>query len=81
MRVVSTDTDEQFEASLTKFLAPVIMKLRSEHETVRTKVMEMLVHINNRLRSRPLVKVPVGQLIPLCKDSANPTSITVSRLS
>lgn len=80
LRIVSTDSDELFQASLHKFLAPVLLKLASQSEDVRKKVMELLVHINKRLKSRPQVTLPVNELIAQYADASNPSMVTVRRL-
>ena len=38
LRLGSAETDEQLEASLAKFLAPVLLKLASQTDGVRKKV-------------------------------------------
>ncbi len=38
LRIGSAETDEQFEAALSKFLAPVLLKLASQADGVRKKV-------------------------------------------
>ena len=48
----SADTDDQFEAAVNKFLPPVLLQLKSSEEGIRKKVLEMLVHVNKRLKSR-----------------------------
>ena len=48
----SADNDEQFEAAVKKFLPPVLLQLKSSEEGIRKKVLEMLVHVNKRLKSR-----------------------------
>ena len=48
----SADSDDQFEAAVKKFLPPVLLQLKSPEEGVRKKVLEMLVHVNKRLKSR-----------------------------
>ena len=48
----SADTDEQFEAAVKKFLPPILLQLRSPEDGIRKKVLEMLVHVNKRLKSR-----------------------------
>lgn len=63
LRFVTAETDEQFESVLSKFLLPVLGKLSSPHESVRKKVMELLVHVNKRLKSRPQVQLPVEALL------------------
>ena len=51
----SADTDAQFEAAVNKFLPPVLLQLKSSEEGIRKKVLEMLVHVNKRLKSRSVV--------------------------
>ncbi|XP_077544901.1 proteasome adapter and scaffold protein ECM29 isoform X4 [Haemaphysalis longicornis] len=63
LRFVTAETDEQFESVLSKFLLPVLAKLNSSQEGVRKKVMELLVHVNRRLKSRPQVQLPVEALL------------------
>lgn len=57
------ETDEQLESAVKKFLTPVLIKITSPNESVRCKVMEVLTHLNKRLKSRPLVQLPVEALI------------------
>jgi len=63
LRVGSADTDDQLESVLCRFLTPVLLKLASQTDGVRKKVMELLVHLNKRLKSRPLVQLPVEDLL------------------
>ncbi|KAK9876967.1 hypothetical protein WA026_015999 [Henosepilachna vigintioctopunctata] len=72
LRLGSTETDEQLENVLGKFLPPVLLKLSSPDEKVRKKVMEILIHINKRIKTRPMVQLPVEALLSQYKDpSAN----------
>ena len=48
----SAESDAQFEAAVKKFLPAVLLQLKSPEEGVRKKVLEMLVHVNKRLKSR-----------------------------
>lgn len=50
---------------VSKFLPPVLEKITSPHESVRLKVMEVLTHINKRLKARPLILVPVQPILDL----------------
>ncbi|KAG6456419.1 hypothetical protein O3G_MSEX009728 [Manduca sexta] len=68
LRLGNADTDEQLEGCLGRFLPPVILKLSSPHEQVRTKVMELLVHVNKRVKCRTSVQLPVQTLLQLYKD-------------
>lgn len=76
LRIGSAETDEQFQTALGKFLSPVILKLNSSDESVRKKVMELLVHINKRLKSRPNVQLPVDTLITQFQDPTASSIIT-----
>ncbi|XP_043596940.1 proteasome adapter and scaffold protein ECM29 isoform X1 [Bombus pyrosoma] len=69
-RLGSADTDEQLQASVCKFLPPVLLKLSSGQEGVRKKVMELLIHINKRIKSRPQVQLPVETLLLQYQDPA-----------
>lgn len=69
-RLGSADTDEQLQASVCKFLPPVLLKLSSAQEGVRKKVMELLIHINKRIKSRPQVQLPVETLLLQYQDPA-----------
>ncbi|GAB1605474.1 proteasome adapter and scaffold protein ECM29-like [Argonauta hians] len=80
LRIASADTDENIEVALSKFLAPVLSRLSSPQEEVRKKVMELLVHINKRLKTRPKVQLPVESLLTQYQDpSASPfiTNFTI----
>ncbi|ESP05333.1 hypothetical protein LOTGIDRAFT_103320 [Lottia gigantea] len=68
LRIGSADTDEQLEVALGKFLTPILLKLNSSEDGIRTKVMELLVHINKRLKSRSKVQLPVESLLTQFQD-------------
>lgn len=70
LRLGSADTDEQLQASVCKFLPPVLLKLSSAQEGVRKKVMELLIHINRRVKTRPQVQLPVKALLLQYQDPA-----------
>ncbi|XP_029040341.2 proteasome adapter and scaffold protein ECM29 isoform X1 [Osmia bicornis bicornis] len=70
LRLGSAETDEQLQASVCKFLPPVLLKLSSAQEGVRKKVMELLIHINKRVKSRPQVQLPVEALLLQYQDPA-----------
>ncbi|KAK2714003.1 hypothetical protein QYM36_009776 [Artemia franciscana] len=57
------ETDEKLEILVSRFLLPVILKLDSQEEGVRKKVLEVLVHLNKRMKSRPLLQLPMNQLV------------------
>lgn len=63
LRLGCADTDEQLQNTVTKFLTPVLIKITSPHEAVRKKVMEILTHINKRLKSRNQIQLPLSPLL------------------
>ncbi|XP_070562742.1 proteasome adapter and scaffold protein ECM29-like isoform X2 [Ptychodera flava] len=76
LRVGSAETDEQLQNVVSKFLAPVLLKLSSQQEGVRKKVMELLVHINRRIKSRPKIQLPVEPLLLQYQDPSAVTFVT-----
>ncbi|XP_075231899.1 proteasome adapter and scaffold protein ECM29 [Lycorma delicatula] len=72
LRIGSGETDEQLENSVSKFLPPVLLKMASPHEDVRNKVVELCIHVSKRLKSRPLLQLPVDALLSQYMDSSLP---------
>ncbi|XP_026485739.2 proteasome-associated protein ECM29 homolog [Vanessa tameamea] len=68
LRLGNANTDEQLESCLSRFLPPVMLKLSSPHEQIRTKVMELLIHVNKRVKCRNEVQLPVETLLQLYRD-------------
>ena len=77
LRVGSAETDEQLENVIGKFLCPVLLKLSSTEENVRKKVMELLVHFNKRMKSRPNLQLPVADLMHLYQDPSSSSFLSV----
>jgi proteasome component ECM29 len=65
------ETDEQLEQQLNKFLGPVLLKIVSPSEEVRKKVMEILTHVNKRLKSRAEVKLDLMPIVKHYQESSN----------
>ncbi|KAH8405828.1 hypothetical protein KR215_009962, partial [Drosophila sulfurigaster] len=63
LRLGNADTDEKLETTVGKFLTPVILKINSPDNVVRTKVVEVLTHIKRRVTSRGQVQIPVESLL------------------
>ncbi|XP_064476674.1 proteasome adapter and scaffold protein ECM29-like [Ornithodoros turicata] len=70
LRIAAADTDEQLQNALARFLPPVLLKLSSPQDGVRKKVMELLVHVNKRLKTRPQVQLPMDALLVQYEDPA-----------
>ncbi|XP_063216942.1 proteasome adapter and scaffold protein ECM29 isoform X2 [Bacillus rossius redtenbacheri] len=75
-RVGSAESDEQLQSAVSKFLPPVLLKLSSQQDGVRKKVMELLIHINKRVKSRPQVQLPVDALLLQYQDPAASSFVT-----
>nr|CAD7446901.1 unnamed protein product [Timema bartmani]CAD7460684.1 unnamed protein product [Timema tahoe]CAD7609708.1 unnamed protein product [Timema genevievae] len=75
-RIGSAETDEQLQSAVSKFLPPVLLKLSSQQDGVRKKVMELLIHINKRIKSRPLIQLPVESLLLQYQDPAASSFVT-----
>ncbi|XP_053690406.1 proteasome-associated protein ECM29 homolog [Sabethes cyaneus] len=71
LRLGCADTDEQLQNTVNKFLTPVLIKITSPHEGVRKKVMEILTHINKRLKSRNQIQIPLGPLLQQYQQSSS----------
>ncbi|GBC07937.1 hypothetical protein RclHR1_00780017 [Rhizophagus clarus] len=65
LRFAIAETDQQLEKTLNIFLSPVLLKLESPHEVVKTKVMSILAHINKRVRPKSNIKLPLVPLLDL----------------
>ncbi|KAK9810293.1 hypothetical protein WJX72_008148 [[Myrmecia] bisecta] len=57
--------ESSLEKVLTKLLPLVIDQLKSPHEATRKKVLEMLMHVNKRVRDHHEVKLPLEALVAL----------------
>ncbi|KAF7270517.1 hypothetical protein GWI33_016522 [Rhynchophorus ferrugineus] len=76
LRLGSAETDEQLQNVLCKFLPPVLLKLSSQQEGVRKKVMELLIHVNRRIKTRPLVQLPIEALLTQYQDPEATSFVT-----
>eukprot|EP00057_Strongylocentrotus_purpuratus_P010560 XP_011665034.1 PREDICTED: proteasome-associated protein ECM29 homolog [Strongylocentrotus purpuratus] len=76
LRIGSAESDDQLENVVCRFLPPVLLKLSSSQEGVRKKVLELLVHVNKRLKSRPQVQIPVESLLLQYQDPSSITFVT-----
>jgi proteasome component ECM29 len=70
MRIALTDSEKKLEDLLKVYLAPLLLKLGSEHVAVRNKVISICQHINTRIKSQDL-KLPVAALLKQYKENAD----------
>ncbi|KAF2363099.1 Proteasome component Ecm29 [Trinorchestia longiramus] len=62
-RITAAGTDEELQTELDKYLAPVINKLNSNNDAVRNTIVEMLGHINRRIKDHQHIQLPVEALL------------------
>ena len=81
-KILASDTDLDFEESLGKYLPKLVEKLSTNEELIRKKVMEILVHINKRVKNRPNVQLPINEFLKQFNNPANQNHsfVTVSSL-
>ncbi|MCJ1309149.1 proteasome component M29 [Agyrium rufum] len=70
LRIALTETDAKLQAILKIYLAPLLLKLASEHLSVRNKVISVCHHVNTRIKS-PSIELPVGALLKQYKETSN----------
>ncbi|CAM6125657.1 unnamed protein product [Calypogeia fissa] len=71
--------DAQLEKVLSKLLPLAISRLGSTHAPMRIKVMEMLNHINKRVKDQLSIKLPLKDLLKMYKSpDTKPTVKNVS---
>ncbi|KAI8088970.1 proteasome stabiliser-domain-containing protein [Halteromyces radiatus] len=63
LKLAMCSTDSQLEKTIGIFLPPVLLKLSSTNEQSRKKVMDILSHINKRIKSNDNVKLPFDSLL------------------
>lgn len=67
MRIALADSDSKLESLLSTYLAPLLLKLASEHVSVRNKVISVCQHISTRIKPQS-IQLPVAALIKQFKD-------------
>lgn len=67
MRIALADSDAKLESTLKTYLAPLLLKLASEHGSVRNKVISICQHVNTRVKPVS-IQLPVAALIKQFKE-------------
>ncbi|KAF1845703.1 uncharacterized protein K460DRAFT_338174 [Cucurbitaria berberidis CBS 394.84] len=70
MRIALASSEKKLEDLLKTYLAPLLLKLGSEHVAVRNKVISICQHISTRTKSQD-IKLPVAALLKQYKDNAD----------
>ncbi|EDV23342.1 uncharacterized protein TRIADDRAFT_57860 [Trichoplax adhaerens] len=75
LRFGLAEKDEQLEKELHKFLPSILLKLSHPDEDVRKKVLELLNHVNKRIRNQTDIKLPLDALLDQFQDDATPSFV------
>lgn len=62
-KILASETDLDFEENLEKYLPKLLLRLSVNEDIVRKKIIEILVHVNKRIKSRPNVQLPLDVLL------------------
>ena len=76
LRLGLVENDEQLQEAVSKYLPPILLKLNSQNEGVRKKVMELLVHINKRIKNNNNIQLPVEALLLQYQDPVATSFVT-----
>ncbi|KAL8986751.1 MAG: hypothetical protein Q9177_003985, partial [Variospora cf. flavescens] len=71
LRIALTHSDTKLESVLNTYLPPLLLKLASDHVSVRNKVISICQHVNTRIKA-PQIKLPVAALLKQYKENVNP---------
>ena len=75
-QLATSDTDEALSKALNRHLTPSLLKLSSTQENVRKKVMELLVHINKRVKNNDNIQLPMAALLDQYQDPSVSSFVT-----
>jgi proteasome component ECM29 len=67
MRIALADSDSKLESTLKTYLAPLLLKLASEHQSVRSKVITVCQHVSTRTKPQS-IQLPVAALAKQFKE-------------
>ncbi|AMD21023.1 HEL258Wp [Eremothecium sinecaudum] len=68
LRIALADTAEKFEQQLSTFLAPLLLKLASPHQSVKQAVLQSCNQVILRLNTYTDVKLPIEKLVLQAKS-------------
>jgi len=70
MRIALANSDDKLEATLKTYLPPLLLKLASEHVSVRNKVISVCQHVSTRIKPES-IQLPVSALVKQFKEHNN----------
>jgi len=71
MRIALADSDTKLEGILKTYLAPLLLKLGSEHLSVRNKLISVCQHVSTRIKPQS-IQLPVAALIKQFQAQESP---------
>lgn len=71
MRIALADSDSKLETLLKTYLPALLLKLASEHASVRNKVITVCQHVNTRTKPQT-IQLPVSALVKQFSEQRNP---------
>ncbi|KAK3647069.1 proteasome component M29 [Elasticomyces elasticus] len=71
LRIALADSDTKLEAILKTYLAPLLLKLGSEHVSVRNKLISICQHVSTRIKPQS-IQLPVAALVKQFKEQESP---------
>jgi len=70
LRIALTESDDKLQTVLRTYLAPLLLKLASEHVSVRNKVISICQHVSTRIKPKS-IQLPVSTLVKQFKEQDN----------
>ncbi|KAI9024387.1 proteasome stabiliser-domain-containing protein [Phycomyces nitens] len=70
LKLALCNTDAQLETNIRIFLPPILLKLMSTDDRARKKVMEILSHINKRVKANQRIRLPFDALLAQFSDKS-----------
>ena len=67
MRIALADSDSKLESTLKTYLAPLLLKLASDYQSVRNKVFSVCQHVSTRVKPES-IQLPVAALVKQFKE-------------
>ncbi|CCH42235.1 hypothetical protein BN7_1779 [Wickerhamomyces ciferrii] len=83
LRIALADTDAKFQSSLDLYLCPLLLKLSSQHGSVRQEILKFIQHLIPRINSHRSIKLPVLKLVDqakVVKEDTNYSSVQLYSL-
>ncbi|KAI9480308.1 MAG: proteasome stabiliser-domain-containing protein [Benjaminiella poitrasii] len=75
LKLAMCNTDAQLEKTIQTFLPPVLLKLASNNSEAKKKVMEILSHINKRVKANNNIHLPFQALLNQFTDPSVSTFV------